>query len=99
MLLKDSRYLKPQQVQRFDADDESNEVFEGIRPRTIGAATGVVEHVVEKGQRLDALAHHYYNDSRLWWRILDANPDLLFGGELLLDEFAGETLLIPKAKE
>lgn len=95
MLLKNSRYQTPR---AFGADDE-RPLFQGIRARVLGPAGGVIEHTVEKGQRLDSLAYHYYNDSRLWWRILDANPDVLFGGDLLLEEFAGQTLLIPRARE
>lgn len=87
MLLKNSRYIR---ARTFGDSD-----FKGIRPRTIDAAPGVIEHRIEAGQRLDLLARHYYNDSRLWWRILDANPDLLCGATLLLDEMAGDVILIP----
>lgn len=91
MLLKNSRYANAR-----DFGDESD--FKGIRPRAIDTAAGVIEHRVEAGQRLDLLARHYYNDSRLWWRILDANPDLLCGASLLLDGMAGEVILIPKGR-
>jgi hypothetical protein len=94
MLLKNSRYQPPRP---FEPDAE-RPTFDGIRPRRIEAAAGVIEHTIEVGQRLDWLAWHYYNDSRLWWRILDANRDLLFGGEVLLDHMAGEVLLIPQAQ-
>lgn len=56
--------------------------FPGLRPRPIGPATGVIEHEVRAGDRLDHLARHYYNDDRLWWRILDANPQLNSGLDL-----------------
>jgi nucleoid-associated protein YgaU len=96
MLLNTSRY---KQSRRFEADEQGLVRCKGIRERVIGPATGVVEHVIEAGDRLDLLAHHYYNDARLWWRILDANPDLANGVELSLAERAGEIILIPKAKE
>ena len=96
MLLNNSRY---KEVRRFEADDSGQVRCKGTRPREIGPAVGVVEHVIQEGDRLDLLAHHYYNDSRLWWRILDANPDLVCGVEISLAGRAGEVILIPKAKE
>ena len=95
MLLKNSRYAS---ARAFEVAEGESAVFQGIRPRAIDTAAGVIEHRVEAGQRLDLLARHYYNDSRLWWRILDANPDLLCGASLPLDEMAGEVILIPKAR-
>jgi nucleoid-associated protein YgaU len=96
MLLKNSRY---QGTRRFEPESDGTVRCKGTTPRAIGPATGVLEHVVREGDRLDLLARHYYGDERLWWRILDANPDLLSGTELSLPESAGETILIPRAKE
>ncbi|MCB1125258.1 MAG: tail protein X [Verrucomicrobiae bacterium] len=96
MLLKDSRYLG---TRRFDPDPTGTVRCKGTTSRAIGPATGVLEHVVREGDRLDLLARHYYGDDRLWWRILDANPDLLNGAWLSLPESVGETILIPRAKE
>jgi len=96
MLVKKSRYKN---AIRFDPLVDGTEVFAGIRAREIGAATGVIEHEVEAGQRLDQLARHYYNDDRLWWRIVDANPGLLFGLSVMGDDAAGTVILIPKVKE
>ena len=96
MLLKGSRYAK---ARAFDAPPDGSDPFPGIRPRDIGPATGVVEHVVKAGDRLDLLARHYYNDDRLWWRIVDANPQFLFGGDIELADMEGSVILIPKATE
>lgn len=96
MFQKGSRYEKCVQ---FTALPDGTIPFEGIRPRAIGVATGVVEHQVKAGDRLDLLARHYYNDDRLWWRIVDANPDFLFGGDMVLEAMEGLVILIPKAKE
>lgn len=96
MLLKDSRYKT---ARRFEADEQGVVRCKGTRPRVIGPAVGVIEHVVREGDRLDLLARHYYGDDRLWWRILDANPDLSSGVELSLKARAGEVILIPKAKD
>lgn len=96
MLIKKSRYKN---AQPFEPLADGTEVFAGIRARDIGAATGVIEHEVQAGERLDQLARHYYNDDRLWWRIVDANPDLTFGLEMFDDEAAGTVILIPKLRE
>jgi nucleoid-associated protein YgaU len=96
MFKKGSRYEKSRP---FDVTSDGLAVFDGVRPREIGAATGVIEHVIQAGDRLDLLAGHYYNDDRLWWRIVDANPDFLFGGDMVLERMAGQFILVPKARE
>jgi hypothetical protein len=96
MRVRGSRYdgVKP-----FAPGDGGVVAFRGLRPRDIGAATGVLEHVVGVGDRLDLLALQYYNDDRLWWRILDANPAILLGGELALGDLEGSTLVIPRVRD
>lgn len=96
MFLKGSRY---ENARSFDPDAQGNEVFAGVRAREIDPATGVLEHLVQAGERLDLLARHYYNDDRAWWRIVEANPQFVFGGDLLLDEMEGKVILIPKVRE
>lgn len=81
MFLKESRYA---QARRFAAAEDGHPPFKGVRPRAIDAATPVVEHGLQTGERLDGLGQHYFNDSRRWWRILDANADLLCAAELEL---------------
>lgn len=80
MLLPNSRYKT---TPPFKPSDTAGDAFPGLRPRLIGPATGVIEHVVCEGDQLDQIARHYYNDDRLWWRILDANPQIIFGGGLM----------------
>jgi hypothetical protein len=96
MRLRGSRY---EHVKTFAPSGEAGAPFRGLRPRDIGPATGVLEHVVGVGDRLDLLALQYYNDDRLWWRILDANPGVLLGGELTLGDLEGSTLIIPRRRE
>jgi hypothetical protein len=96
MSLKGPRYQNPRP---FTAENGQPPVFEGMRPRTIGPATGVLEYIVKEDDRLDLLALYFYVDSRKWWRILDANPDIIFGADLTLDNYIGETILIPRADE
>jgi hypothetical protein len=93
---KASRYYH---TRSFSAENGQLPVFEGIRPRTIGPATGVLEYVVKEKDRLDLLALYFYVDGRKWWRILDANPDIVFGADLTLSEYVGEIILIPRAVE
>lgn len=96
MFTRRSRYL---QSQLFSSGtDDTQTKFQGVRTRRIPETSGVVEHVIKAGERLDLLARDYYNDDRLWWRILDANPDFLYGGQLLLDDHEGEIILIPTAR-
>ena len=83
----------------FLGEDGQSPVFKGLRPRVIGQATGIVEYIVKQDDRLDLLALYFYNDSRKWWRILDANPDIIFGADMRLDEYIGEAILIPRVSE
>lgn len=96
MFIKGSRY---ESAQNFERRANEAELFRGVRPRKIGHAGGVIEHMVRVGDRLDLLARHYYNDDRLWWRIVDANPEFLFGNDMMVEAMRGMTLLIPKARE
>ena len=95
-IAKGSRY---EDVKGFSAEPGKQPVFRGLRARKIGPATGVLEYTIREGDRLDLLSLHFYNNSRRWWRILDANPQLVFGADLMLDESVGETVLIPRVAE
>lgn len=96
MFLKKSRY---QEARSFDPLADGTEVFSGIRARKIKPATGVIEYQVKTGDRLDHLAQQYYNNDRLWWRIVDANPDIVFAGNMLSEAMNGSVILIPKLTE
>jgi hypothetical protein len=79
MFTKRSRYLGSR---RFEPKEDGSLPFRGVRARVIGSATPVLEHVLQPGERLDALGVNYFNDPYLWHRILDANPDLLCAAQL-----------------
>ncbi len=96
MLVKKSRY---RDTRTFEPLADGSEVFPGLRARRIDSATGVIEHEAQASDRLDQLARNYYNDDRLWWRIVDANPEFTFGPDMLGEEMAGQVILIPKLKE
>ncbi len=95
MFLKGSRY---EGSRPFAPAPAGRATFPGVRPREVETLAGVVEHIVRSGDRLDLLARHYYNDDRLWWRIVDANPDILFAGDLLDREMEGQVILIPRGR-
>jgi nucleoid-associated protein YgaU len=103
MFLPGSRY---ERNPPFTAGKGAPDPFPGVRPRVVAPTPGVIEHSVRAGDRLDSLARHYYNDDRLWWRIVDANPETFYGGDLvretamppLLESMVGRTILIPRAR-
>jgi len=107
MLRKGSRY---ENAKLFQPAGDGRKPFGGLRPRAIERTEGVIEHRITQGDRLDLLARHYYNNDRLWWRIVDANPVFLYGGDAVLstDEprdppdldlkaMVGLVILIPRA--
>jgi nucleoid-associated protein YgaU len=95
MFFKGSRY---ETARAFAKAADGSEVFPGVRPREAVTLAGAVEHVVKVGDRLDLLARHYYNDDRLWWRIVDANPEILFAGDMLAPGTEGQIILIPAGR-
>lgn len=101
MILKNSRYApqRPFLPAPSATPGPAAPVFSGVLPRAVETAAGAIEYEVKSGDRLDLLARHYYNQDRLWWRIVDANPDILFAGALLSEAMVGQVILIPKAKD
>lgn len=96
MINKGSRY---ENAVGFVGENGKAPAFGGIRARTIGPAAGVLEYIVKEGDRLDLLSLYFYNNTRRWWRILDANPQIIFGADLMLTDYVGETILIPRSTE
>jgi hypothetical protein len=95
MIVKGSRY---ESITLFQPGDDGIAAFRGIRARPISAARPVLEHYLRVGERHDLLSAHYYNDPRLWWRILDANPDVLCAADLG-ERDPADPLLVPSARE
>lgn len=50
-----------------------------------------IHHTVTIGERIESIAYQYYADAKLWWRIADANPEILWWDSLT----PGTTLRIP----
>lgn len=83
MFSKISRYRNEPDDVTVDARGRTLE-SKGLR--LLPEVTGAFLHIIEAGDRLDHLAYKYYNQSRNWWRIIDANPaflspQALVGGE------------------
>ncbi|WP_020588519.1 hypothetical protein [Desulfobacter curvatus] len=75
MKRKDSRY----ESSRSFSDEKG---FNGYRERKVTTPSGIVEHTLLHTDRLDLMAADYYKQDRRWWRILDANPDFLYGFDM-----------------
>lgn len=74
MFFKNSRYRNlPNEV----TVDSKGRRLTSKSLRVFPTVTGIFQHTIEDGDRLDHLAHKYYNQSRKWWRICDANPEFI----------------------
>ena len=91
MFFKGSRYEK---VRDAELTDISGRVIKYKRIRFIPETPAIQQHTVVQGERLDLIAHKYYRDPDLFWRICDANKAML-PDELVTE--AGRQILIPPA--
>ncbi len=80
MFSKISRYKKQEAVVTTDAEGFSS-VSKALR--LLPETPGQFLHTVEEVDRLDHLAYKYYKQPRKWWRICDANPELMLPQALL----------------
>ena len=95
----------------FEPDSLGRHNFTGLMPRIVGPATGVLEHRVVDGERMDQLGMQFFNDDRRWWRVADANRNFLCATDITAtnlqpedDPFdrtnmSGTTILIPAKEE
>ncbi len=108
MAKRTSRYARSP---RFAPGSSGQSVFPGLMPRRIGPATGILEHRIAAGERLDQLGKNYFNDDRQWWRIADANQNVLCATDITATEpapdmdspdqtsMSGRTILVPAKEE
>lgn len=82
MFSKISRYQKLADIHAVDAAGRRLASKE-LRP--LPATTGTFRHSIEAVDRLDHLAYRYYQQPLRWWRICDANPEILSPLDLLGD--------------
>jgi len=74
MFSKTSRYRKLQDVITTDAKGQT---VQSKSLRLLPSVSGTFLHTVGEGDRLDHLAYKYYKRSGKWWRICDANTELM----------------------
>lgn len=51
-----------------------------------------VSHLVIQGDRIDALSSQFYGDPTLWWKIAQANPEIMYWDNLVV----GTILRVPQ---
>lgn len=91
MFFRGSRYEK---VATAEVADSSGRVIKYKRIRFVPETPGEQQHSVVQGERLDLIAHLYYRDPELFWRICDANKAML-PDELVAE--VGRQIMIPPA--
>lgn len=79
MILPNSRY-SDSTVATVDKDGTDAAVIVPSAQRAYSFS--YVNHQVAVGERADTIAYQYYTDATLWWRIADANPEILFWDDL-----------------
>lgn len=90
-IYKGSRYTS---TPTYYPDGSDKKIFD-IRQRFQFNTTGATYHTWTSGDTLDFLAYKIYNNSELWWAILDANPQY----QSELDIKVGDIVTIPTFKE
>ena len=67
--------------------------YKAIKYPNIPPLSGDLYSITRGGDRLDILAHKYYNDKKLWWVIAIANPNVIRRDSFYLEP--GLSLRIP----
>lgn len=80
MLTKQSRYYKLDN-QAFERSD--GVVVESKQLRAQPEVEGKIFYLIESGDRIDHLAYKFFDRSKQWWHICDANPEYYSPKELL----------------
>ncbi|MEO8258892.1 MAG: hypothetical protein ABI868_16215 [Acidobacteriota bacterium] len=80
MFSRSSRYRALPDIVATDAQGRTL-VSKTLRP--LPPVSGTVGHTVEGVDRLDHLAYKYYQQPYKWWRLADANPEVLSPPALL----------------
>jgi len=90
-LTADSRYANLPLIAVTAADGSQRNVVE-LRLQSQVTDVQTTPYSVRRGDAVDFLARKFYGDEHLWWRILDANPNVY-----PLDIKSGDALQIPSA--
>ena len=75
MITADSRYVGAVITTASGPDGETRQEMRAAFPRS--RVISYTYHRVIEGERIDVLAHRTYGKATLWWRIADANPEIL----------------------
>ena len=89
MFFKGSRYAT---VGEHEITDSQGRVIRYKKTRFIPETSAQMGHLVSQGERLDHIAHRYYQDPERFWRICDANA-AMWPDDLVAD--VGRRLHIP----
>lgn len=84
-----SRYIKAPMYVKGDI------LVFGIRTRCQFNLTNATYYTVVQGDTIEGIAYNHYNNTQLWWAIMDANPQ--YQSELEIR--AGDILCIPPFEE
>lgn len=83
MILPNSRYANSQVVTIC-----APAVFGGgnvaviVPSQAVAYSFTYVTYQVQIGDRIDSIAYQFYTDATLWWRIAQANPEILWWDNL-----------------
>lgn len=89
MFFKGSRYTGLETDTIIGADGSETAY---IRVRMIREVRAVRQHIVVQGDRLDLLAHKYFNNPELFWLLCDVNK-AMWPNQLV--EEVGRRILVP----
>lgn len=98
MFQEDSRYFD---VPELSVRDRQGVVRRSAAPRLRAPAQSGIRalHTIRQNDRLDSLAHEYFQEPRAWWRIVDANPEFLSPREMLSEAVFRSCALLFNAPE
>ena len=92
MFFKGSRYAD---VDEHEITDDQGRVVRYKGMRFIPETPARMGHRVAQGERLDHIAHRYYQDAERFWRVCDANR-AMWPDDLVAEP--GEVILIPPSE-
>lgn len=74
MFFRGSRY---EPVETATLKDAGGQEVRYKRLRFVAREAAPLAYVVQEGDRIDQVAWNVYRDPEMWWRIADANADLV----------------------
>jgi hypothetical protein len=64
-----------------------------INPPSVPATFSISTYTWQTGDQIDYLAYSAYRDETQWWRLADANPEILFWNNIV----SGTQIRVPNA--